>query len=606
MENERIELARNFVRTALKVKKLLQIYPSNNIIYQNAIDEIFSVARKYFAADGDLVINVTSSELLVGSEQVFQAPVGTLARMDNLALFFFKEGIKELTFKTELLKNELEEFLKLLGHDFDRDETGPDFVSALWERGFENIKFTIDEIAYIDDDLPGTPLLSQAVGKGEGQGESGPAAEEEALESGIEFLSSISSQGDMLAEETPEDISRTGRREDSKLIAAHRDALSAEDALPIATAELTPQERGFILAEAKDDIPAETGRLADILLKMLATCRDKAEADSISKSIESLMAYALKGNDIRSVLATLKGAIAMPHGDDPSAGDNTDSDQSETYADKVSAFCSSPAAMQQLERILDSSKQISEEDLLEFARVLGRRAIASFIDLLDRLQSISARRMVNNVLISIGEQDIKVLAENLKSPTWYVVRNIIYVLRNIGNTSVTDDIIATARHEHPRVRLEVVKALSRFDSVKSFQALTEFLDDPDSTVRLSAITVIRTAGKGTGLGLIARDAILVKIKDKGFGERDFKEKKSLCETLALLGDSETDKYMLRLLGKKSLFAGRKNNENRACAAYYLGLTGNIESIAILEKLRSAADPLLRDHASAALQRMRHE
>jgi len=599
IESDRIELARNFIRTALKVKKLLQIYPSNNIVYQNALEEIFSMAKKYLATYGDLVIVVTPSELLVESEQIFQSAGGALARMDNLALLFFKEGIKELVFKEGLLKRDLEEFLKLIGIDFDRDETGPDFISALWEKGFESIKYTINEIAYLEDDESAEALVAGlAGGHGGGKGEAEVGATGGASDTGMQLLASASALES--GEGETGDIYWSDHKKEGRLRAAYTDSVNAEDAAPPATAALTAEERAFILAGTSDDQPSETGRLADILLRMLASCRDKAEADSIVKSLEGLITYALRGNDILSILATLRG-VSAPLKGDADTGDKTGAG---AYSDKVAAFCSSPAAMKQLERILDSTKQISEEDLMQFAQMLGPQAVMPFIDLLDRLQTISARRMVNNVLIRIGESNLKALAESLRSPTWYLVRNIVYVLRNIGNPAVVDDIIAAARHEHPRVRLEVVKALRRFMVVRSIQALTEFLDDPDSTVRLSAIAAMGNVDKDTGIGIIVKDAIMARIKGGGFAERDFREKKSLCEALTPLADGETDKYMLKVLGKKSLFAGKKAGESRACAAYYMGLTGNRESLPTLEKLSSVSDQLLREHAAAAVQRIR--
>jgi len=38
MENDRVNLAQNFIKAILKTKKMLQIYPSNNVIYIAAID----------------------------------------------------------------------------------------------------------------------------------------------------------------------------------------------------------------------------------------------------------------------------------------------------------------------------------------------------------------------------------------------------------------------------------------------------------------------------------------------------------------------------------------------------------------------------------------
>ena len=127
MDNNRIDLVRNFIKAALKAKKMLQIYPANNILYRNAIEDTFSIVQKYLLSYGDLVIRITPSEMLVDSEQVYQSS----GKMDNFALYFFKEGIRDLTFKEGLPKKELEEFLKLTGMDFDREDSNGDFMSSV-------------------------------------------------------------------------------------------------------------------------------------------------------------------------------------------------------------------------------------------------------------------------------------------------------------------------------------------------------------------------------------------------------------------------------------------------------------------------------------------
>jgi HEAT repeat protein len=257
--------------------------------------------------------------------------------------------------------------------------------------------------------------------------------------------------------------------------------------------------------------------------------------------------------------------------------------------------------------MMDSAKDINEEELTEYAQYLSNGAIQLFMSLLEQLQSISARRMVNNVLIHVGKENVDVLVERLKDPTWYVVRNVVYVLRNIGDNAVLDDILKMLRHDHPRVRLEVVKALTNFRSVKALQALKDSLDDSDSTVRLSAIAGMGTIAKeSSGARLFSVDAILDKIKEKVFEERDFKEKKAFYEVLALLNDSEVDEYMISLLKKKNIFSSRKRIESRACAAHYLGLAGRRNALPLLEKLGNASDPLLREHVVAALRMIKHE
>ena len=64
--------------------------------------------------------------------------------------FFFKDGLRELTFKKGLPRDELEEFLKIIALDFDREAVDDDVVTLLWEKDFQNIQYIVDE-AFLPD-----------------------------------------------------------------------------------------------------------------------------------------------------------------------------------------------------------------------------------------------------------------------------------------------------------------------------------------------------------------------------------------------------------------------------------------------------------------------
>jgi HEAT repeat protein len=601
MENDRVNLARNFIKAILKTKKMLQIFPSNNVIYIAAIDEAYALAKEYLDLHGELTLQIKPAEILVDTEQAYQSP----GKADNFALFFFKEGIREVIFKEPLSKSELEDFLKLTGTDFDKDDSGDDFLSAAWGRSFENIKFTIDDVAYLESDWnhgrgqdsgPGETLeLSGSEG---GPSEAEPHSAENASGFGTLFSFGRDMQGEINPDETASgEVYSQGSSQKNSLSTAYQDALVKEDTIAVEVGELTAEERGIMLAEMEIDPCEKSDQLATILVTMIAKSSPPVDAGYLTKALEDLTLFAFRRNDLSTAITALRMIEEIPVEQRGDAG-------LKVPIANFFSFCRSADVMEKLGSILDSSKEFNEEALQEYAGHLGVESLYSFIALLERLENIHARRMVNNVLIRLGKQNVRPLCEHLKDPTWFVVRNMVYILRNIGDNSVLDEILTVAGHDHPRVRLEVVKALHDFRSVKALQALKEFFDDRDSTVRLSSITVIGAMAKETtGASLFACDAIIAKIREKHFEEREFKEKKSFYETLALLHDRTADEYMMDVLKKKSIFGGRKIVENRACAAHYLGLAKCREALPLLEKLRGSSDTLLREHVTIAIQRI---
>jgi len=592
MEDDKINIARNYFKAILKAKKMLQIYPSNNIIYRSALKEAYTIATQYLNHYGDLTCRIKPSEIQLESETVYEST----GKTDNLALFFFKEGISDIAFKEGLPETELEELLRLLGVDYEREDTLSDFLSAVWEHGFEYIKFTIDELVFSEgggsgDGLPGEGTLPLQLSSMDGQSEG----------AGTLFLSGVQEQGDVMTEGgIAGDGTAAGIRQDDNVLRAYNDALAGDEVVMPSIGELTPEERELLVAEMNRDPAEKSDQLIQILLTLLMESRNAVEAEKIAKSIEDVIFFSIRKNELSPALITL-GWIRQVK------SDGEDRAEIREQLDHMLSFCGSPQVMEILGHMLDTSKEINEGLLQEYASHLGGESADAFIALLEHLQSIHARRIVNNILILLGKDNIKALSDRLKDPTWYVVRNMVYVLRNIGNSSLLEDILSVARHEHPRVRLEVVKALNDFKSVRALEALRDYFDDFDATVRLSAIAVIGNMAKdNTGARLYARDVLIGKIRSKGFEERDFREKKSFHETLAMFHDKDADAFMLETLKKKSLFGGKKLAESKACAAHYLGLAGAQEASPVLQKLCRSSESLLREHAIAALQRLKDE
>jgi HEAT repeat protein len=99
---------------------------------------------------------------------------------------------------------------------------------------------------------------------------------------------------------------------------------------------------------------------------------------------------------------------------------------------------------------------------------------------LGELKTIRARRSVIDALIALGKKDIQALSKGLEDHRWYVVRNIIYILRKIGDKRATEYLLKTVRHADVRVRKEVIKALGELGGREVVQTLRECLNDPEA------------------------------------------------------------------------------------------------------------------------------
>ncbi len=220
--------------------------------------------------------------------------------------------------------------------------------------------------------------------------------------------------------------------------------------------------------------------------------------------------------------------------------------------------------------------------------------------IIGEIKTIHVRKKVIEALVLLGRKDIRTLARGLDDNRWYVVRNIVYILRMIRDKVAIEYFLRTIRHGDIRVRKEVIRALGELGGQGVLQALKECLDDPDAQVRTASARAMGNIGSEA-----AKRIILEKISGKGFKGKDFEEKKELYGVLSTWKDKEVFEFLIRALNKRSFFGRASNNENKACAAYCLGLLGNKDALPFLYKHRDSKNKLLREFSQAAINRIEH-
>ncbi|MEE9443384.1 MAG: HEAT repeat domain-containing protein [candidate division Zixibacteria bacterium] len=124
----------------------------------------------------------------------------------------------------------------------------------------------------------------------------------------------------------------------------------------------------------------------------------------------------------------------------------------------------------------------------------------------------------------------------LPDEKWYLIRNAIFVLGNLGDKEACDAFRFRLSDSDVRVRLEMVRALEKIDANESVDLLMLLAEDPDSSVREAAIIV---------LGLKKRSDLFpfyVDLIGRQKGEAD-----RIINALALTGSLEARDYLWNLL-----------------------------------------------------------
>jgi hypothetical protein len=91
----------------------------------------------------------------------------------------------------------------------------------------------------------------------------------------------------------------------------------------------------------------------------------------------------------------------------------------------------------------------------------GGRAVEEAIQFLRDAEDFSVRMKLVDVLKNIGEESIEVLTSNLDAREWYLRRNIVRIIGDIGERAVIPRLEKVINDDDFRVRLELVRTYTK-------------------------------------------------------------------------------------------------------------------------------------------------
>ncbi len=541
-----LRAAKDVLQALLKSKKMIRMYPSNNPIYVKTLEDTYARFMEYFDYHDSLLLKIRQNDIVWENEEIYN----NQEKEDNFALFLFKDGLRELTFNKGMTAEEMEDFLKITAMDFDREILDDDIVTLLWEKDFQNIHHVADDVL-LDD-------------------------EENYEANAVRHVEEVANAPD-------------------NILKAYQDAFMESDvAEDVAIVPLSDKDLQHLMRELQRDSESKTRKLADILFELMYLAETRADFDDLTVYFMNAIEFSMMQGDIlmaTSILSRLHEVLREVRVDE----------EIKKYFRKIISYAGSDPIIKLLGEVLDAGQEFDDRIMEDFVALLDKNAVMPLMNILGELKNIHARKVVIDALIYIGPKDIMTLSKGLNDSRWYVVRNIIYILRKISDKRAVEFLLKTVRHADIRVRKEVIRALGELGGGGVFQTLRECLDDPEIQVRSAALRAL-----GTVASEAAKKVIMDQISDKSFRDKDFEEKKEYFEVIAHWKDKDVFIFLSEILKKKSYFFGSaKVDEARACAAYGLGLLGNKDAIALLQRVKGENSKLIREFSYTAIRRLEY-
>jgi hypothetical protein len=553
------------IATALaRAHRSRQLYNENSPVPGASLERFFSCLTDFLGGDDTLTFSITETQFLFHTKAVYSNP----DRRESLAFRLYRDGVRAVTFHTGITREEVVGLLEALGRvNFENEQSDNDVVTQIWERDLAHITYlAVDEC--IDYETPDTGP------SGGGQPASGSPS-------------------------TPEASSTLEERADGGIgVAAMIDLpLTQEEKESIADVALTEEELEEIghqiLAEEKDNPRRKVFQIFMEILQGSAGAEVKAD---VARGIQALFMDLLDTEnpaEAAGLLTEIKGLI---EGNTSLTGETS---LPKSLEETLGKFLETLGQEKQLVRIEPKIEEATAHQLEEYEQYLCQllpNSVGPLCSMLGRTKNKRAREMLCRVLSVLAKENLAALVDLLSDPRWYLVRNLVRVLRIMKDKRALPYLEGLMLHQDARVRMEVVHCVAELDGEESEILMGRCLRDPERGVRTVAAKKLGQMG-----GSRAVSSLVECILEKSFLKRAFDEKWEFFDALGRAGSDEAVPFLEKLLKKRSVFHPAETEKMKRCAVAALARLGTPRAVGILEELAHSARGDVRKACAEALK-----
>lgn len=266
--------------------------------------------------------------------------------------------------------------------------------------------------------------------------------------------------------------------------------------------------------------------------------------------------------------------------------------RSEQFADSLAAdIYEHIAASRFVATLLDDLCGLQQDETVASTELILEISAPFIAPLLDRLSvedNRLRRRCYLNILARIGAECIPQAVSRLSDTRWFVVRNMLYLLREVGNPGVVASIRQCLHYPHPKVSQEALRICLYFKDKGAIRFLLTLLESNDESKLLQAVGYASLCDEPTVLKkmvVILRESSVINFR--------LELKKSIIRSLAAAVPHKVAPVFAGILASRNLLHPK--------AAEALKL----EVIAALEKIPGAeAKRLLQEQSRSDSEQIR--
>ncbi|MBE9503719.1 MAG: HEAT repeat domain-containing protein [Proteobacteria bacterium] len=539
---EEVSAAKEVIQSIVKTSKAFKMYLPNNPLHQKFFQDLKTNAASFLGEHGELRIEVGQFDLHYEGYTVYE----NQDIKDSLAFKFYSDGITSLIFSEGIEDSELKDFLNIIGTEL-QDEIDDDIVTRFWTSDLPHISYTLaDEFLESDADNIGTR-----------------ATTEEAQEKGVRSAYTTEVEP---SEPIPKPI------------------IVPQNVLSLSEKEIDSLKATRDLEEKRKPVEEVTY----ILYSILSVEKDEALFSEFSKIIATLTRDIIFLGEINYAIGLIKflNKLSMNESFPAKHKEILTSDMGTVINDEIS---------QNLQVAINGNK-ITPEGLKAMILITGKGAIAPICKLLGAIERKDFRKVIMDSLTEIGKDSMEAFLPFLKDSRWFLVRNIIIILKNIGDVSGIEHIGRLATHSSAKVKNEVLMYLKDVSHEKAGEYIFRFLGDNDISIRIRALKILADTNCTEAL-----EPMISSVKSEHFEDMDISERMALFEAIGGIGSDEVVPLFKEILTKKYWFNKTKERDSVVCAVSGLKKVNTASALMALEEASGAKKGEIKTIITKAMQ-----
>jgi len=537
------ELLRSFARAA----RAHQLYLPNNPMHARALDAVGAAFVQVWKQTDRLTLEVTEGELKWTGRPLLEEPDRT---SDSIPWLFFKDGVRELVFRSGFESEELLILLTLMQRARLASAEDDDLLTLLWEHDFAFLEYKYVEIGALN----GT-MLDYTRG---------------------EMIEKIVAPGAIEA--------------DAQLVASS--SITRMEEYDSTLYFLDDHEIQYLRDEVRKDFGMDMrNQVVASLLDTYENETDPTVREEITGILDNLFLIFLTLTQFRNAAYLIREAASTAF----RAAEILPAHKERLMqlADRLS---DNDVLSQLLEALEETQLRAPQNDLHELLVQLKPSALETVLSRIGRSRNLELRALLESAGSRLAALNTSELVRLISSDDALVAFEAI---RRAGAMKANAAVYALARviaHSSPEMRLAGVAALSEISSPGALQVLERALDDEDRDVRIGAVRVLGARNHRPALR-----GIETRLKMRELRDGTLAEKMAFFETYGTLCGDKGVPMLAEILNTRRILGGREDGELRACAAMALGKIGTDKAMMALQRALADRDVIVRNAVSRAVR-----